>query len=44
MHKNRIKIVDDKDIISNFKVGDRAYFNKLLPETHNEVAEWTRRC
>lgn len=35
--QNRIKIVDDKDIISNFKVGDRAYFNKLLPETHNEL-------
>jgi len=35
--QNRIRVVDDRNIISQFKIGDRVYFNKVLPSTHNEL-------
>ena len=36
---NMIKIVDGINVIRNFKIGDRIYFNKSIPNEHDELQE-----
>lgn len=37
--KNMIKIVDGTNVVRDFKIGDRIYFDKSIPNEHDELQE-----